>query len=236
MKTDGDALLLWLHSFREVSEALEILSTSNSPFWVVGGAARDYQLANRSGPSDLDIAVAAGSQAIDRALGCFPQRTNRYGNRRYWLPGGCVVDVIEPTRFYGAGDSVAAMLSRFDVSVNAVGVEYPTGRVLDPIGGWSDARERVARLPVARWEGAEGFEAAHLLARAARCIGRFGLDLLDQKIFASHLGALSGVDWLELERLNGQSRQAIEALIASVLTEASCSVGGPTSLAYAASV
>ena len=124
--------------------------------------------------------------------------------------------MIEPARFYGAEDSVESMLRRFDVSVNAVAVEYPTGQVLDPIGGLADCRDRSARLPKLRWETSRGFEAAHLLARAARCILQNNLDLIDVSRFRGLQVSLAGVDWAELERLNHSSRAEIDSSIRRV--------------------
>lgn len=175
--------------------------------YLVGGSVRDFILA--SPPSDLDLIVPNGQPLVDMILARYGVcKVNRHGNRHYRLGNGLKIDVIEPRNFYRPFQSANDVLSFFDTSVNAIGVNIATGHLLDPLDGSHDLASGVVRLPQARWTSMNAFESVHLLLRLCRLLERHDLHVIDTARAEAIVPLVWEVDWSDLARLHGLSRSA----------------------------
>jgi hypothetical protein len=151
---------------------------------VVGGAVRDSLINSEEYPADVDMVVLDGqyNQLIAELLKD-PQADygeNRHGNARFYLEGVGYnddpfhVDIWTPMRFYEGYANIDAMLSHFDLSINAVGVELVTGTVYDPVDGVDDLLQGRVRLLPTQWEPSEDVDyARHLITRLNSILDRY---------------------------------------------------------------
>ncbi len=167
------------------------VAAANDGVWLVGGAVRDIMLGRA--PGELDVAVEGDVEAVARALGGDAVTHERFATATV-VSASCRYDLARTrTETYaepGALPDVAPAslhedLARRDVSVNAIAVRLPDGRVEAAPGALEDLRAGVLRVlhdgsfdddptrlwRVARYSARLGFvvdEHTAALARAAR--------------------------------------------------------------------
>ena len=146
-----------------VANALaERMAERGHELYLVGGTVRDTLLQGRGGTElDLDFATSAPPEDTERLL--------RGWADHIWLTGvrfGTVSATkdgwrLEITTYRSDaytqgsrhpdvtfGDNIEADLSRRDFTVNAMAVQLPQARFVDPFGGLADLQARVLRTPI----------------------------------------------------------------------------------------
>ncbi len=117
------------------------------PLYLVGGAVRDLLLQDTLSP-DLDVVVPAEAakdvaeslaRQIDGKCICLDAHFQIY--RVIVFPSLDMLDIAGCI-----GDSIEADLQRRDLTVNAIGYDFATGQLLDPINGQVDLANGVIRM------------------------------------------------------------------------------------------
>jgi len=125
---------------RDVLDVMERISMAGFGVWLVGGALRDFLTGRPT--KDWDLATSAGPQQV---MGMFPKVFPvgiRFGTVAIHTPERDV----EVTSCPSPGlDGIIADLNRRDFTVNALGLSYPDGRLLDLHGGMDDLASRTLR-------------------------------------------------------------------------------------------
>src|SRR5437016_2986358 len=142
----------------------EAFKAAGWPLYLVGGWVRDALLGAR--PPDLDFATPAPP---DRSLEVMRRWAGKGGNARVWTTGiefGTVAAQRGDTRVEvptfrteryepGSRNPTVAFatdletdLSRRDFTVNAMAIELPDVRLIDPFGGLDDLAQRRLRTPL----------------------------------------------------------------------------------------
>ncbi len=177
--------------------------------WLVGGAVRDIWLGNE--PRELDVAVEGDIGALADALGGVTQEHERFGTAIVTV-GECRFDLARTrTETYaipGALPDVAPAslqedLRRRDVSINAIAVSLPGGRVESVPGAIEDLQARVLRV----LHDASFSDDPTRLWRVARYAARLGFTVEPHTralAAAARPGAVSG------DRLGNELRLALD--------------------------
>jgi poly(A) polymerase len=116
-----------------------------APVWLVGGAVRGAALGRET--QDLDLAAGRGvRRLVARLEVAWGRRGFRFRKRGVttwrFAVGDRRIDLVDAARRGIRGD-----LNRRELTVNAIGFDLITFRVLDPFGGLRDVRARLLRLP-----------------------------------------------------------------------------------------
>ena len=228
MKCRRDAWRELLHSGGAVVEhifaswdaltMLTDLQRGSEGVFLAGGSVRDFVVGSPS--SDIDLIVPNGDSFVDQVLEKYGScKVNRHGNRHYRLGNGLKVDVIEPRLFYRPFGSASEALRYFDASVNAIGIDVSSGRVLDPLNGSNDLVRGLVRLPTERWSSMGEFEGVHLLLRLCRLLERHNLRVVNTDCAESIAPLVWRVDWSDLGRLHGFSREVAARRIDSFILQ-----------------
>lgn len=172
---------------RIVRLARKASAATGVPFLLVGGAVRDALLGLAAGDVDLAVpregaaafaaalALLGGSRAL--VIGQAPRRILH-------VPlGSSSVDVWETD-----GDPQADLLRR-DFTINALGLAFPGGRLVAPVGALEDLRARRLRLPRA----GVLLEDPLRVVRAARFLARLPGFRLDPAALPELLHAARGL-------------------------------------------
>ena len=150
--------------------------------WIVGGAIRDWLLNSR--PHDWDLATSATPEQV---LGLFPRVIPvglRHGTVRIHTQE-LDVEITSCPAGLAAEPSILADLTRRDFTINAMAVQYPSGKWLDPHGG---ARDLAAGRLCAVGDASARFREDPLRTiRAARLVSTWGFHLT-----ATTLAAMRG--------------------------------------------
>ncbi len=133
-------------------EVLAFVARQSDEAWLVGGAVRDRLLLRET--RDLDLVVPAGAanlarQVADRFNGAFYWLDRRRDYGRALLQDAATSQplVVDVSRLYG--QQLEDDLRERDFTVNAMAVllnGVSAGRLVDPLGGLEDLRQRVLRL------------------------------------------------------------------------------------------
>ena len=164
--------------------------------WLVGGAVRDLVFGRP--PRDFDLATTAPPE---RVLACLPRAVPiglRFGTVMVPLPPPVgPVDVTSLRRGPGIEDDLAHR----DFTLNALALELPGGRVVDPAGGLRDLREgRLRAVGSAR----ERFREDPVRAlRAARFVATLGVEP-DAELVQAMGEAGGGLRDVAPERIRGE--------------------------------
>jgi poly(A) polymerase len=172
----------------EASPVLELalrLAEADHQCYLVGGSVRDALLDLPS--DDIDVTTGARPDEVERLV--------RGWADHVWLQGqrfgtvGCEVRGmrIEITTFRADvyrpesrkpevefADDVETDLSRRDFTINAMALQLPEPRLIDPFGGAADLAAKRLRTPLA--PEVSFLDDPLRMLRAARFIARFGLD------------------------------------------------------------
>ncbi|HEX2879776.1 MAG TPA: hypothetical protein VHO25_09565 [Polyangiaceae bacterium] len=191
--------------------AIDLIRSTGVEIYIVGGTVRDHFLNVQ--PSDLDIIVPNDDTVVSSLLDeRYPSRTNRHGNKRYWVDGRNI-DVIRPKFFYKPFTCAEDAIGYFDVSINAMGVRLADGLLIDTGGGMDDIAARRIRITRQRWQEANDFEFVHLMLRTLRYTQKYHLRFFDHDVIASGIHRLQLVNWDEVWRFHSLTReQATEQL------------------------
>ncbi|MEM7050734.1 MAG: hypothetical protein AAF604_13795 [Acidobacteriota bacterium] len=113
--------------------------------YLVGGYPRDFLLDRPS--HDFDVVVSGGGREIAQAVAASTSARlvplGHHEQATYRLVGAdFVLDILDR-----GGLSFEEDLRRRDLTINAIAVDLPSGRWLDPTGGRQDLEERILRAP-----------------------------------------------------------------------------------------
>ncbi|HEX2027644.1 MAG TPA: CCA tRNA nucleotidyltransferase [Nitriliruptorales bacterium] len=149
-----------LDLYPEVRALGERFAAAGHQLYLVGGSVRDTLLQARALP-DLDFATSARPEDTARLLHGWADHVWDIGARFGTISARKGDRTVEVTTFrsdayapgsrhpeVSFGDSIEADLSRRDFTVNAMAVQVPDVRFLDPFGGLQDLRAGVLRTPM----------------------------------------------------------------------------------------
>ena len=164
-----DILNDWVGQSPSFASVVDLVASTQSSAFVVGGAIRTRLLHDRPRPRDLDIVVEVGAADVLRNLSRrVPVMLRTPDAGTVLLPDGSTADIFSPSSFKAGCESAEEMLRWFDLSVNAVGIPLDPSRTeLDPVGGVADACSRRVALIERRWAEANDRDAVHLAMRLA---------------------------------------------------------------------
>lgn len=124
----------------DVLDCMDRILRAGFDVWLVGGALRDFFMGLPT--KDWDLATTASSMQI---MEIFPRVIPvgiRFGTVAVHTPERDVEVTSCPA---AGGEGIAADLNRRDFTVNALGLSYPDGRLLDLNGGMKDLATRTLR-------------------------------------------------------------------------------------------
>ena len=142
-------------------ELAERVTDAGHQLYLVGGSVRDGLLGRDQSDIDLDFAISCPPEDTERLL--------RGWADAIWLTGarfgtvsaekrGCTLELTTlRSEAYAPGSrhpqvdyaaDIIADLSRRDFTINAMAVELPQRRFIDPFGGLQDLRNAVLRTPI----------------------------------------------------------------------------------------
>jgi tRNA nucleotidyltransferase/poly(A) polymerase len=174
------------------------------PCYVVGGAVRDCLLGRPH--RDMDLLVDGDGARLARELADrLPGRLVDLGGEAFgsWrvVTAGEEVDLWD-----SRGTSLEQELARRDLTVNALAVELPAGRLHDPLGALDDLRDGVLRAPRHDSMQADPLRALRLVRLATQLPG-FAPDPATRaaaRDASPHIADVAGErvreEWLRLQR------------------------------------
>lgn len=204
-----------------LKEIAEIFASGGKKAYLVGGAVRDMIRGKKA--EDWDLATDAEPQDVMRLFRRVVPTGIKHGTVTILYKGHS----IETTTFrtetdYSDGrrpDSISYAktieedLSRRDFTMNAIAVELPSGRVVDPFGGVSDIRKGLIRCV---GDPAERFNEDGLRPlRAARFSAQLEFDL-DGATLAAIPGALERTAMVAAERIRDELNKTLRSKRPSV--------------------
>ncbi len=205
----------------EVGPLAERFVASGFHLYLVGGIVRDLQLGAALDDLDLDLTTDARPADIKRLVGPIASAVWTQGERFGTI--GCRIDgrPIEITthraEWYDAesrkpgvafGDDVEVDLSRRDFTVNAMAIEVPSGRLVDPFEGRAALEARSLETPI---DPEVSFSDDPLrILRAARFIARYSL-VPAEGVFAAARSLIDRLSIVSVERI----REEYDKLLAA---------------------
>lgn len=173
----------------DVQMLSDVFEDNDRLLYTVGGTVRDYLMGRTVGDSaDLDFATDA-----------VPEETSKFLNgvaSNVWKQGekfGTIAAIINSSPYeittlrsetydpdsrkpeVGWGVSIEQDLGRRDFTINAIGVQFPNGALIDPHDGITDMENRILRTPL---EPSATFSDDPLrMMRAARFMSQLNMDL-----------------------------------------------------------
>lgn len=193
----------------DVQKLLRRISHAGFRVWVVGGAVRDFLLGLL--PKDWDLATNASSQDI---MGLFDRVIPvgiRHGTVQV-LSGRRAVEVTSSSGTEREG--IVDDLKRRDFTVNAIALEYPSLKLIDPFGGQRDIQAAVLRgVGDAR---ARFREDPIRTLRAGRFVSVYGFSV-EEITFDALRGEAQGLDSVAVERVR---EEMFKLLLGDYLREA----------------
>ena len=192
-----------------LKEIASIFASGGKVSYLVGGAVRD--LLRGEQPEDWDLATDATPEEVTRLFRRVIPTGIKHGTVTILYKGKSVETTTFRTEStYSDGRRPDAVkyaatieedLSRRDFTMNAIAVELPGGRIIDPFGGERDIRARIIRCvgnPSERF-GEDGLRPL----RAARFTAQLGFEL-EQATLNAMQGALGKTAMVAVERIRDE--------------------------------
>lgn len=216
------------HCPREIVERINLALRGIATF-LVGGTTRDLvgrSLGHEPGPRafrDLDLTCAAPVGELEarlREAGFRPVPVGRQFEVVKIVEPGLEIDVAPLRKGLAerppAGEVEAlllANLSERDLTLNAMAVSWPDGRLIDPLGGREDLRRRRIRSV---GDPADRFAEDPLrILRAARFSGVYGFPL-DEALPPAMAGAATSLRDVAPERLRAEIMELLAVRLPSI--------------------
>ncbi|NLI83678.1 MAG: hypothetical protein GX443_18635 [Deltaproteobacteria bacterium] len=185
------------HLPRHVRQVARVIHDAGFGVWIVGGALRDHFMGIP--PKDWDVATTASPEDVVRLFPRVFPVGMRHGTVSV-LAGRGVVEVTRLREADGRG-SVFADLARRDFTVNALALDYPTGRLLDPFQGRRDLRRGILR---AVGDPTERFREDPLrVLRACRLVAQYGFRI-ERRTFLALRREVHGLQSVAPERIRDE--------------------------------
>ena len=210
----------------EVGPLAERFRDGGFRLYLVGGIVRDLELGASLDDLDLDLTTDARPADIKRlveplATAVWTQG-ERFGTIGCRIGGRPVEITTHRAEWYGSesrkpgvafGDDVEVDLSRRDFTVNAMAIELPTGRLVDPFDGRAALVARSLQTPI---DPEVSFSDDPLrILRAARFIARYGL-VPDDGVFDAACSLIDRLSIVSVERI----REEYDKLLAAPMPSA----------------
>lgn len=219
--SDAEILRGWVGQSSSFAGILDLIASTGTSAFLVGGAVRTRLLHDRPRPRDVDVVVEERAADVLQHLATFmPVILRQQDAGTVLLPDGSTADIFSPQSFREGCESAEEMLRWFDLSVNAIGIPLDPSRTrLDPVGGAADARARCVTLTERRWAASSDRDTVHLTMRLVELANRVP-DLMVRSIAPlERCGSLLEhlPDWEPVQECHGLSRGEAIALLRSLV-------------------
>ncbi len=162
--------------------------------WLVGGVVRDFLMGKP--PKDWDIATDASFDDLKKSGFKTIPLGARFGILDV-IVDKYIVEVTDIRKTTESGD-IESDLARRDFTINAMAVEYPSGKLLDPFRGIKDLKRKKLRAVL---KPEERFSEDPLrIIRAARFVSELGFKIVPSTLQAMKTVA-PGISRVAIERI-----------------------------------
>lgn len=199
-----------LKSNKQFQEIAQKIVETGGRMYLVGGAVRDMMLNKES--HDMDFCVTGLSMEDFQAL--FPNAKVQGKDFPVFIMDGCEFALARKERKIGekhtdfeilADKSITIEedLSRRDLTINAMAIDFLTGELVDPFGGLQDLKDKKIRMTSTAYQ-----EDPLRVYRTARFAAKFGFEI-EEKTIKTMESMRRELEHLSAERVLAEFRKAL---------------------------